>query len=324
MHYKTRWDKGVLTGKKLKGIWAGVPLSWDKKYILDEGSFRENLKRLCRARVHGIYTTGSTGEFYALDLSEFESMVDILVEIVRPARVSTQVGCISANTRDTIKMLEYVQEKGVDGAQVVVPYWMKLTDREMLCFFKDISKACPRLPLIHYNIDRAKRFLSGSDYQRASEAAPNLIGVKFTAAGANFSRLIESMTMTPALSYFVGEDMLVAAMQFGARGSYSSIVCMNPDFMLTMYKLAEERKWEKALKMQGTLTRFFIELDEVLEKFRLGGMDPVADKGFGVASGFLAGHQRTRPPYIGWPDSGLKKFRVWLEKNYPELMWMGV
>ncbi|PIX44415.1 MAG: dihydrodipicolinate synthase family protein, partial [Armatimonadetes bacterium CG_4_8_14_3_um_filter_58_9] len=60
-----------LTSDTLRGIWAGVTLPWNEDYSLDEQSLRENLRRLVDARVHGIYTTGSTGEFYALDMSEF-------------------------------------------------------------------------------------------------------------------------------------------------------------------------------------------------------------------------------------------------------------
>lgn len=43
------------------------------------------------------------------------------------------------------------------------------------------------------------------------------------------------MLMTPQLSYFVAEDLLASAMMLGARGSYSSQVCTNPAFMLTLF-----------------------------------------------------------------------------------------
>jgi dihydrodipicolinate synthase/N-acetylneuraminate lyase len=310
-----------LTGKTLKGIWAGVTMSWERNYRLDEKSFCENLKRLCKAKVHGIYTTGSTGEFYALNFDEFKLMVDILIEVVTPKGISIQVGCGSPSTKETIKKLEYIAGKKADGAQITLPYWMELTDKEVLRFFKDISIACPSLPLIHYNIPRAKRFLYGPDYQRILEIAPNLIGVKFSFAGINFGSLQEALLLTPNLSYFVGENLLVSGMQIGAKGCYSSIVCMRPDFVLKMFNLAEKFKWDEAIKMQKFLAQFFMDFEAMLERFGLGSIDPVADKGFAAASGFFTGHQRTRAPYIGWPDKGLKRVRKWLEKEYPELIW---
>ena len=309
-----------LTGKTLKGIWAGVTLSWNEDYSLDEASFRENLRRLSTFDVAGIYTTGSTGEFYALDWPEFQHMVDIFMEVVGPTGFPTQIGCCADDTRDVLRMVEYAAKKGAGGAQITLPYWMDLTEEEMLGFFRDVYNAVPDLPLIHYNIPRAKRFLTGPDYVRVQEVAPSLIGVKFTFAGSHFGDLQHATQLTPDLSYFVGENLLVSAMQIGACGCYSSIVCTNPNFMLRLFELGEARQWDEALKMQKSLVRFFGDLGKVMDELGVGGMDPVADKGMAVASGLFVGHQRTRPPYIGWPDEAVAAFRTFLQEKYPEFI----
>jgi hypothetical protein len=88
-----------------------------------------------------------------------------------------------------------------------------------------------------------------------------------------------------------------------------------------MFNLAETKQWDEAIAMQEIISRFFSEVEVLLEELGEGGIDPVADKGFAVASGFFAGHQRTRPPYIGWSNAGLGKIRAWLKTHYPELMW---
>ena len=313
--------KQQLTARSLRGIWAGITLSWDEHYRLDQDSFRQNLERLCRARVHGIYSTGSTGEFYALDFEEFRQMVDLLVEVVSPSGIPIQVGCGSPNTRDTLRLVEYVAGKGVDAAQIVLPFWMELTDREILQFFKDVSTLCPELPLVHYNIPRAKRFLGGPDYQRILEVAPNLIGVKFTFAGTHFAELQKALYLTPELSYFVAENLLISAMQIGARGSYSSVVSMNPSFMLKMFDSAEGRRWNQAMAMQQMLVRFGEDIGPLLEECDEHRIDPVIDKGLGIAAGFLAGHQRTRAPYLGWSDATVNRVDAWLRDHYPELVW---
>lgn len=308
-----------LTAESLKGVWAGITLSWDEQYALDEDSLCENLRRLCAARPHGVYTTGSTGEFYVLNFEEFRRLVDILTEIVRPHGIPTQVGCCSDNTRDVVRMVEYVAGKDVGAAQVSIPYWMELTDEEVLRFFSDLYAACPDLPLVHYNIPRSKRFLLGEDYRRVLDVAPNLIGVKFTFAGAHFGELQDSIRRTPELSYFVGENLLVSAMQLGARGTYSSLVCMNPEFILRMFALAEARRWDEAIALQTRAAEFFSASGASMEEMGVGMIDPVVDKACAVASGFFVGHQRTRAPYIGWPDEAVERFRGWLRETFPEL-----
>jgi len=201
-----------------------------------------------------------------------------------------------------------------------LPYWMDLTEQEMLGFFKDVYTAAPDIPLIHYNIPRAKAFLTGPDYVKVQEVAPSLVGVKYTFAGSHFGELQVAQQLTPDLSYFVAENFLVSAMMLGAQGVYSSLVCTNPNFMLKVWETAEKRDWEEALKLQEHIVKFFLDLHEVMAAQGVGGMDPVVDKGMAVASGLFAGHQRTRPPYIGWPDHVVAAIREFLIDRYPELV----
>jgi dihydrodipicolinate synthase/N-acetylneuraminate lyase len=311
-----------LTAETLRGIWAGMTMSWDEKDRFEEATYRTNTEAMCKAGVHGIYTTGSTGEFYALDFDEFRRMVDIQAEICGRHKMPLQIGCNSDCTRGVIRLLEYAAgKKEVAAVQVVIPYWMELTDREVFQFFKDLHRACPDLPLVHYNIPRSKRYLFGPDYQRLLEAAPNLIGVKFGYAGTNFSALQDALQLVPQLSFFVGENLLASAMMLGARGSYSSLICTNPKFMLTMYDHAAKGQWAEALAMQKTAARFFREAIAFIDARGEGVMDPIFDKGLAVAAGCAKGSQRTRAPYIGWSDGTVLALRQWLQKNYPQLLW---
>src|SRR5579871_5555831 len=206
-----------LTAEALRGIWAGMTMSWDEQDRFDEVSYRTNTETMCKAGVHGIYTTGSTGEFYALDFDEFRRMVDTQVEICSRYSMPLQIGCCADATRKTLRLLEYVaRQPHIGAAQVAIPYWMEVNDRELRQFFADLQRACPDLPLMHYNVPRAKRFLQGPDYLRLLEVAPNLIGVKYTFAGSNFGRLQEALLLTPQLSYFVAENLLASAMMLGA------------------------------------------------------------------------------------------------------------
>jgi 4-hydroxy-tetrahydrodipicolinate synthase len=311
-----------LNSDGIEGIWAGLTMAWDEKDCLDETTYRTNAERLCRAQIHGIYTTGSTGEFYALDFDEFRQMVDIQAEICGAWGMPLQIGCCADSTRKVIRLLEYAAQKPRVGAvQVVLPYWMELNDQEVLQFFKDLYAACPEMPLVHYNIPRAKRFLTGPDYQRILQAVPTLVGVKFTMAGTHFGSLQQALLMTPQLSYFVSEDLLGSAMMLGARGSYSSLVCTNPKFMLTLYEHARCARWAEALKMQAFIAKFFDEVTSLIESRSEGTSDPVFDKGLAVASGCLLGSTRTRAPYIGWREETVLAVREWLETRYPQFIF---
>lgn len=306
-----------LTAETLHGIWAAAPMFWDERDRLDEAAYAENTRRIIASGAHGLYTTGSTGEFYAIDEDEFRRMVDLQVDLCGGAGMPLQIGCCADATRKTLRLLEYVADKpAVGAAQVVIPYWMELSDRELIQFFKDIASACADLPIVHYNIPRAKRFLVGPDYLRILETAlPNLIGVKFSFAGQYFGQLQEAIRLTPNISYFVGEPLLASGMQIGARGTYSSLVLTHPRFMLEFYAAAREGRWKDALRMQQAVNVFFDSLSEFLTSIDEGAIDPVGDKGLAIAAGSLVGHQRCRAPYIGWSDRGVAQVRDWLAKH---------
>jgi len=310
-----------LTPQTLRGVWAAIPIPWTEDDRIDEETFRRNLRALCEAKVSGIYTTGSTGEFYALDEEEFRQVVSILVEECKPYGMLTQAACGSTSTRATLRQLEHVRSAGCDGAQVVIPCWMDLSDDDLLGFFRDVTAACPDLPLVSYNIPRAKRFLLAADYKKIKEIASQLIGVKFTYVGSHFGDLMEAIELLPDLSFFVGEGFLASAMRIGARGSYSSLVLMNPTTTMKYYQDCANGRWEAAFETQARIRRFVRELSAFMKEQNLGGADPVIDKGLAVAAGFLKGHQRTRAPYTGWSNEGVIKIRKWIEANHPE--WLG-
>lgn len=310
-----------LTADEVRGIWAGVTMCWDERYRFNETTYALNIERTLRSGAHGIYTTGSTGEFYAIEFDEFSRMVDIQSELCGAAGMPLQIGCCADSTGEVIRMLEYIAaKKQVGAAQVVLPYWMELTDREVLRFFEDLYKSCPAMPLVHYNIPRAKKFLGADDYLRILEVAPSLIGVKFTFAGSNFAALQSALIRTPQLSYFVAENLLASGMMLGARGSYSSLIATNPQFMLTLYEHCVNERWGEAIAMQKTAHHFFDEAAGFIIARGEGAIDPVFDKGLSVAAGCSLGSARTRAPYIGWSDETVAAMREWLQQNYPQFI----
>jgi dihydrodipicolinate synthase/N-acetylneuraminate lyase len=301
-------------------MWAGLPTPWKEDWSLDEQSLVTNIQRMIKARVQGIYLLGSTGEFYALNFDEFKATVDILVGEASASGIPLAVVCASPSTRETIRLLEYAALREIDAAQLVLPYWMEMTEREMMNFFRDVASAVPDLPIIHYNIPRAKRFLLGPDYSKIRQVLPNLVASKFTFAGSHFGDLCEAAILNPEMKFFVGESLLVSAMQIGAHGSSSSLVYTNSAYLLKMYELARTGHWQEALAIQKQVQLFTGGLIAILSDLGEGYIDPVVDKGLGVASGGIVGHQRTRAPYIGWSDATVSTVRKWIADHFPEFL----
>ena len=69
-----------LTCDNLHGVWAAITTPFDDNEGFDEGVFREISGVLHAAGVHGIYTTDSDGEFYAIEFDEFKQIVRVFAD----------------------------------------------------------------------------------------------------------------------------------------------------------------------------------------------------------------------------------------------------
>ena len=107
-----------LTRENLHGVWAAIATPFDEENRFDEAVFRENLRRLHGAGVHGIYTTDSDGEFYAIELDEFKHIVDVFADETQRLGVPTMVGVTWCNTKGMTDRASYAAQRGVLGAHV--------------------------------------------------------------------------------------------------------------------------------------------------------------------------------------------------------------
>lgn len=305
----------MLTRDQLQGLWVSVLNPWTESQGFDEKSFRDELALLLQARPHGIYTTGSTGEFYTFDWDEFTRMVDAFVAETT-GRIPTQVGANWFNTRDTIRRVRYARDKGVDGVQICFPGWMEMRLQDNDQFLEDVYQAVPDISLIHYNVGRARRVFHGRDYARVLSRVPTLIGTKV--AGMPMHDLVELVLNAPELNHFVGELMFGLAHQVGARGMYTSWFMMNPTFFHNYYQLCLEGRYKQAVQISMRLAKWFDKaVTPLIEK---GYMDPSLDKAFVEIGGWLPVNRRTRKPYQQITDEELGALRQSTLELMPEFM----
>ena len=58
-----------LTRKTLRGVWSALILPWTNRDTLDAERFAKEIRAYAGTGVSGLYTGGTTGEFYAQDES---------------------------------------------------------------------------------------------------------------------------------------------------------------------------------------------------------------------------------------------------------------
>jgi len=308
-----------LTRENLHGVWAAIATPFDEHDRFDEGIFRENLRRLHAAGVHGIYTTDSDGEFYAIELDEFRRIVDVFADETQRLGIPTQVGVTWSNTQGIVDRLRYAAERGVLGAHVGHPFFMPMTPASYAAFWDDVGRAVPEsFALIHYNTPRVHNTQRGPDYAELLQRVPNLVGTKHV--GADISEFLTLMASTPELSHFTGEHALTPFMLFGARGVYSWFVNFNAPYMVAWYEAIVAGRWEEARHRQERMHAFIMATDLLRGE---GNLHAIMGKAVTAASSFLVPANRTRRPYLPVPDEIVKQFRRLVEERFPDLLWRG-
>ena len=299
------------------GPWAGLPVAWSEEDTFDEDTFRRDVVRCCEAGIPGVYSGGTSGEFYAMEQEEFRQVTRTMVETCHATDTPAMVGCTSTYTGGAVLRARWAAEIGADAIQVALPFWMEVAEEEVVPFFRDISRATGGRPLSIYDTKRAKKTLTLAQHQAIKEAVPNYLMVK-----ANTGTLGATPEGCEALSsfvnVFVAEHNWAQLGPHGARGCCSAMVYWNPRVVLDLWAKLRNGDWDALQTAAPTLTA----LSEFLAaNFGVRGFtDTAYDRMGGRASGFLTMSLRNRAPYVSASREDVERLRRWYEGNYPDML----
>ena len=201
--------------------WSGpmpaVTTPFDRDGRIDQQSFADNIARLIDAGATGIVAGGCTGEFWALSLAERKQLCRIAVEAAA-GRGTVIVGTGAVTVEETVELTNDAEQAGVDGALILPPYFVKLTDDETLAHYNDVSDRTG-LPILLYNIPgNAVNALTPALVNRLADL-PNVVAVKESSGDWNnfYGTLL---AVRDRLRVFCGPSSIfgVPAVEAGADG----------------------------------------------------------------------------------------------------------
>ncbi len=295
---------------QLIGMWSALPTPWKRNGQLDQKIYRADIERCCKAGMHGLYSGGTTGEFYVQDFGLFCEINEVLIETAHRFGKPVQAGCTALDTAEARKRIRRARQLGADLVQIALPFWLELDDEETMDFFRAVADEAGPTPIVHYDTGRAKRRISPALYQAIRKRVPTLWGTKF--GGADLFLIGQITLANPDLKLFVGEVILASATPLGATGCYSALVNASPSWMLDYFEACRNRNWERAFAVQDQVRRLLSMLNPKLQ-------DTALDRVFGQLAGFLKCPLHSKPPYRSATQADLAQMRLWARKVAPEI-----
>ena len=202
---------------KWSGPMPAVVTPFDDRGAISESLLEQNLEILLAKGATGFIVGGCTGEFWSLLPEERRRLYSLSAKIVG-GRGTVIAGTGSISHREVIDLTKAAQDAGCDGALILPPYFVKLTDDELFAHFEAVSKSVT-LPIMIYNSPQAAtNSLSPELALRLSDLDP-IVAIKESAGDWN-NYYATAMAVQHRLRVFCGPSSVygVAAVLLGADG----------------------------------------------------------------------------------------------------------
>ncbi|MBS0662975.1 MAG: dihydrodipicolinate synthase family protein [Verrucomicrobia bacterium] len=304
-----------LTRKNLHGVWCALIVPWNERDELDARRFAREVRGYGGTGVHGVYTGGTTGEFYAQDDATFDRITAIACDEAHDLGLPVQIGASALSTRTARQRIRTAVRRGADAIQIALPFWLELKDDELRRFVREIAAEAGRTPIVLYLTMRSKRKIEPRLLAEIAHEVPTFIGTKDT--GSDVKAVKAMLKVAPDLAIFGGEDFY-ERIPAGGRGGYCSITGFNAPKVVELYELCAAGRLREAKPLAEAMRRYLHEA--LIPLVREEGLwDSAVDRIQRVAGGGVVG-VRCQSPYRSGTEQHVKRLIAWVRRHTPELL----
>lgn len=305
-----------LAARDIRGNWCTLLLPVRSDDAIDFGLLAAEIDHFIGARVDGVYSNGTAGEFYSLSEAEFDRISALLAEKCHVARLPFQIGLSQPGAQLARERLRRAKALQPSAFQVTLPDWFPPTLDETLAFLEVMAAEAAPVPLVVYNPPHAKRRLTPAEWSIVAERIPGVAGMKVP--GGDDAWYAAMRPLFDRLSIFIPGHLLADGLAHGAHGAYSNVACLSP---------AGAQRWHDlcvndpaAGRALGRRIGAFWQ-EQIAPLITQAGLSNMAaDKAAAAAGGWLPGFSaRLRWPYRSATDEEARRIGDVARAQLPEL-----
>jgi len=302
---------------RLRGNWATLLLPINPDDSIDFARLGNEIDHLVSARVDGIYSNGTAGEFHNQTEDEFDAIQALLAERCRPANMPFVIGACQPDPRIAIGRVRRAAALRPAAIQIIIPDWWPLTPPEATSFLEMAAEAAGAIPLILYNPPHAKRVYSPSELAQILAPVPTVIGVKLGDGDAGWYREARNH-LSPWAIFVPGHHLATGVSEGVAAGAFSNVACLSPSGAQRWTAMMADDP-AQALDIETRLRAF---LDTHIIPFAKSGQysNAALDKLLAAIGGWADVGTRLRQPYRWIDPAVVPDLRSAAQKAIPEIM----
>lgn len=241
---------------------AAIPTPFGTDGSILEDSFRKICERTIAAGIHCILVCGSTGEYSSLTEDERKTAMKMVVDIV-DHRCRVMASCAGHNTAETLAMVKYAEEIGIDFALVVTPYYLTTTEEGIYQYYKTIGESITTdMGLLVYNYPEVTTVRMSPEFIEKLSHLPHVVGVKDSDTLIHTSKVCELIGDRDFGVVNGYEHLAIGALVSGAAGTVGLIDAIAPEQMMTIYNAVQNNDIKTAMEMNEKMKRFYDLMEE--------------------------------------------------------------
>ena len=237
--------------KEFSGIFPYLVTPLDESGNLKEDVLCDLVNHLISKGVHGLTPLGSTGEGAYFPWELKKKVVEVVVRTTA-GRVPVIAGVNEITTAGAVEQASHTERIGADGILVVLPTYFPLADQQVVEHFRAVARAVSCPVTLYTNPKFSKWDFTIPMLEELAEE-PNICYLKD--ASGNTGKLLSIVdALHDRIKIFSASAHIpLFVFMMGGVGWMAGPACLIPEQCVTLYKLAQKKKWKEALELQKIL-----------------------------------------------------------------------